>query len=91
MLVFRWVDDDLTAHEEFIGLYLTDSITAAALDVEMIKSKVNTQMHTFDFLFGISLGNLLLRHTQQDPSAQFLSATEGQCSQADFGCLAVSS
>ena len=31
MLVFRWVDDDLTAHEEFIGLYLTNSITAAAL------------------------------------------------------------
>ena len=31
VLVFRWVDDDLTAHEEFIGLYLTDSITAAAL------------------------------------------------------------
>ena len=31
VLVFRWVDDELTAHEEFIGLYLTDSITAAAL------------------------------------------------------------
>ena len=29
--MFRWVDDDLTAHEEFIGLYLTNSITAAAL------------------------------------------------------------
>ena len=31
MLVFKWVDDDVTAHEEFIGLYLTDSITVAAL------------------------------------------------------------
>ena len=29
VLVFRWVDDDLTAHEEFISLYLTVSITAA--------------------------------------------------------------
>ena len=31
VLVFRWVDEDLTPHEEFIGLYLTASITAAAL------------------------------------------------------------
>ena len=31
VLVFRWVGEDLAAHEEFIGLYLTDSITAAAL------------------------------------------------------------
>ena len=29
--MFRWVGDNLVAHEEFIGLYLTDSITAAAL------------------------------------------------------------
>ena len=31
MLVFRWIGEDLVAHEDFIGLYLTDSITAAAL------------------------------------------------------------
>ena len=31
LLVFCWVDEDLTPHEEFIGLYLTTSITAAAL------------------------------------------------------------
>ena len=38
---------------------------------------IDTQMHAFDFLFGISLGNLLLRHTdnlskslqQKSPSA----------------------
>ena len=28
VLVFRWVDDALVAHEEFVGLYLTDSITS---------------------------------------------------------------
>lgn len=31
MLVFRWVSEDLVANEEFFGLYLTDSITSAAL------------------------------------------------------------
>ena len=31
VLVFRWVDEDLTPHEEFIGLYQMASITAAAL------------------------------------------------------------
>ena len=31
VLVFRWVDDLLVAHEEFVGLYLTDSITSEAL------------------------------------------------------------
>lgn len=31
VLPFRWVDEDLAAHEEFIGLYLTDSTTASAL------------------------------------------------------------
>lgn len=31
VLVFRWVSEDLVAHEEFIGLYLTESITSAAL------------------------------------------------------------
>ena len=36
VLVFRWVDDALVAHEEFIGLYLTDSIRFEAL-VAVIK------------------------------------------------------
>ena len=36
VLVFRYVDEDLVAHEEFVGLYLTDSITSAAL-VAIIK------------------------------------------------------
>ena len=36
VLVFRWVDDALVAHEEFVGLYLTDSITSEAL-VAVIK------------------------------------------------------
>ena len=31
VLAFRWVDEDLAAHEEFVGLYLTDNITSAAL------------------------------------------------------------
>ena len=36
VLVFRWVDDALVAHEEFVGLYLTHSITSEAL-VAVIK------------------------------------------------------
>ena len=36
VLVFRWVDDALTAHKEFVGLYLTDSIASKAL-VAVIK------------------------------------------------------
>ena len=36
VLVFRWGDNDLVAHEEFVGLYLTDSITSKAL-VAVIK------------------------------------------------------
>lgn len=36
VLVFRWVDNALVAHEEFVGLYLTDSITSEAL-VAVIK------------------------------------------------------
>ena len=31
VLVFRWVDDDLAVHEEFIGLYQSDSIDAKSL------------------------------------------------------------
>ena len=36
ILVFRWVYDDLVAHEEVIGLYLTHSIRSEAL-VTLIK------------------------------------------------------
>ena len=36
VLVFRWVDDALVAHEKFVRLYLTDSITSEAL-VAVIK------------------------------------------------------
>ena len=42
---------------------------------------VDTQVHTFDFLFGISLGNLLLRHTDnlsKSLQQKSLSAAEGQ-------------
>ena len=31
VLVFRWVDDNLAVHEEFIGLYQSDSIDAKSL------------------------------------------------------------
>ena len=31
VLAFRWVDENLAAHEDFVGLYLTDNITSAAL------------------------------------------------------------
>ena len=36
VLVLRWVDETLEAHEEFIGLYMTSSITADSL-VSIIK------------------------------------------------------
>lgn len=36
VLVFRWVDDNLVTHEEFVGLYLTASIKSEAL-VAVIK------------------------------------------------------
>ena len=42
---------------------------------------VDTHIHTFDFLFGISLGNLLLRHTDnliKTLQQKSLSAAEGQ-------------
>ena len=42
---------------------------------------VDTQMHTFDFLFGVSLGNLLLHHTDnlsKSLQKKSLSAAEGQ-------------
>ena len=31
MLVLRWVDDDLFAHEEFIGIYEVSSVEASSL------------------------------------------------------------
>ena len=36
VIVLRWVDDSLSVHEDFIGLYKTDSTTAATL-VALIK------------------------------------------------------
>ena len=36
VIVIRWVNDDLSIHEEFIGLYKTDSIKAKSL-VAIIK------------------------------------------------------
>ena len=36
VIVLRWVDDGLSVHENFIGLYKTDSTTAATL-VALIK------------------------------------------------------
>ena len=31
VLVFRWVEDDLTVHEDFFGLYQTDTIDVRTL------------------------------------------------------------
>ena len=31
VLVFRWVDSELSVHEKFLGLYQTDSVKAATL------------------------------------------------------------
>ena len=39
VLVFRWVSEDLVAHEEFIGLYFTESISSAAL-IKIIEDTV---------------------------------------------------
>jgi len=39
VLVFRWVDNALDAHEEFVGLYQTDSLEAKAL-VTIIKDTI---------------------------------------------------
>ena len=36
VIVIRWISDDLSVHEEFIGLYKTDSIQAKSL-VAIIK------------------------------------------------------
>lgn len=36
VLVFQWVNNGLVPHEEFVGLYQTDSITSSAL-VAVIK------------------------------------------------------
>ena len=34
VLVFRWVAEDLTVHEDFFGLYQTDTIDAKALRIK---------------------------------------------------------
>ena len=36
MLMFYWVGEDLSAHKDFVGLYLTNSITSAALNLASI-------------------------------------------------------
>ena len=36
MLVFYWIGEDLSAHKDFVGLYLTNSITSAALNLVSI-------------------------------------------------------
>ena len=36
VLAFRWVGEDLVAHEDFIGLYLSDSITLVAITEDTI-------------------------------------------------------
>ena len=43
---FRWVSEDLVANEEFFGLYLTDSITSAALVaiIEDTLSRMNIKL-----------------------------------------------
>lgn len=60
-----------------------DEALSSQLDGEMRARivGVDTQMHTFDFLFGISLGNLLLLHTDNLSKTlqnKSLSAAEGQ-------------
>ena len=39
VIVFRWVDSSLEVHEDFVGLYETDSITADSL-VSIIKDVI---------------------------------------------------
>ena len=40
VLVFRWIAEDLTVHEDFFGLYQTDTIDAKAL-VHLIKDTLS--------------------------------------------------
>ena len=71
----------LDNYEVLLGVW--NEALSLQLDVEMRArlTGVNTQMRTFDFMFGVSLGNVLLCHidnlskTLQHKS---LSAAEGQ-------------
>ena len=71
----------LDNYEVLLGVW-SDSLSSK-LDGEM-KARiigVDTQMHAFDFLFGVSLGSLLLRHTDnlsKSLQKKSLSAAEGQ-------------
>ena len=67
--------------EVLLGVW--EEAQCAQLDSEMRARivGVNAQMQTFDFLFGVSLGNLLLRHTDnlsKTLQLKSLSAAEGQ-------------
>ena len=67
--------------EVLLGVW--EEAQCAQLDSEMRAriGGVNAQMQTFDFLFGVSLGNLLLRHTDNLSKAlqsRSISAAEGQ-------------
>lgn len=69
------------SYEVLLGVW--NEALSLQLDVEMRAriTGVNTQVHTFDFLFGVSLGNLLLRHTDNLSKTlqhKSLSAAEGQ-------------
>ena len=71
----------LDNYEVLLGVW--NEALSMQLDVEMRAriTGVNTQMHTFDFLFGVSLGNLLLHHTDNLSKTlqhKSLSAAEGQ-------------
>ena len=71
----------LDNYEVLLGVW--NDALSSKLDGEMRARiiGVDTQMHTFDFLFGVSLGNLLLRHTDnlsKSLQKKSLSAAEGQ-------------
>ena len=71
----------LDKFEVLLGVW--EEAQCAQLDSEMRARivGVNAQMQTFDFLFGVSLGNLLLRHTDnlsKTLQLKSLSAAKGQ-------------
>ena len=71
----------LDNYEVLLGVW--NDALSSKLDGEMRARiiGVDTEMHTFDFLFGVSLGNLLLRHTDnlsKSLQKKSLSAAEGQ-------------
>ena len=71
-LVLRWISEDFLVSEEFVGLYYLSAIDTQSI-VEVMKdtfirfqiplTKMPSQMQTFKFLVGISLSELILRHT----------------------------